>query len=113
MLSQGGVSNARIQLGDIIRSSDNSKIPQVIENISKRHQFLFRDEGIICQNLPDFANGIKVTAKQLETGFIKDMPKYKASVLNHDTFKYRPRELVKEGNSLEGKDILHLDSFKS
>ena len=41
LMHQGGIANARIQLGDIIRRKDDSKVPEVVKKIRKRHQFVF------------------------------------------------------------------------
>ena len=63
-----GVANTVIMLGDIIDPLEGEKKETVkIENISKYHEFLFSDEGILLRYLPGFGEGeIKEMDRELE-----------------------------------------------
>ena len=109
LMSQGGITNARIQLGPIIRPKDDVKVPEVVKNIRKRHQFLFRDDKIIVRNLPGFGKGIDVRVP--ENFSISEIPKYDGHVLNKDdAFKSRLREFIQEGTIVDNRDVMKLDT---
>ena len=71
MCSDNGVVNTIIQIGDIQgRIEDTKKYKKrYIKDISKYHEFIFHEDGILCRYLPGFGPGefIKIDRNELET----------------------------------------------
>ena len=83
LLSSGGIANARIQLGDIIRPKDDFKVKDVIKNIRRRHQFVFKDNKIIVHNLPGFGKGEFYTIDK-DLIDATNVPKFVYTIVNRD-----------------------------